>query len=191
MEYSGAGGKLIHEKNQKQKISWHCPFNFHIHVSVSDLYIPRIGHRYMNVGIGNEAALFHFLKYINRNQTFILGSYRPFICSVRRLHRLSESISWNQSLGSLNVYKSTSGVVDTDGNLPEVSLTPAANLLPVSLTRMANLPPVSTTTVVPVAKFTAGVIDTGGKIATGAVDAGGASWRVKYLRNCLKISEMT
>jgi hypothetical protein len=26
MEYSGDGGKLIHEKNQKQKISWHCPF---------------------------------------------------------------------------------------------------------------------------------------------------------------------
>ncbi len=26
MRYSGAGGKLIHEKNQKQKISWHCPF---------------------------------------------------------------------------------------------------------------------------------------------------------------------
>ncbi len=29
MEYSGDGGKLIHEKNQKQKISWHCPFNIH------------------------------------------------------------------------------------------------------------------------------------------------------------------
>jgi hypothetical protein len=28
MEYSGAGGKLIHEKNQKQKISWHCPFKY-------------------------------------------------------------------------------------------------------------------------------------------------------------------
>ncbi len=26
MEYSGAGGTLIHEKNQKQEISWHCPF---------------------------------------------------------------------------------------------------------------------------------------------------------------------
>jgi hypothetical protein len=26
MEYSGAGWKLIHEKNQKQKISCHCPF---------------------------------------------------------------------------------------------------------------------------------------------------------------------
>ncbi len=27
MGYSGAGGKLIDEKNQKQKISLHCPFN--------------------------------------------------------------------------------------------------------------------------------------------------------------------
>ncbi len=26
MGYSGAGGKLIDEKNQKQKISWHYPF---------------------------------------------------------------------------------------------------------------------------------------------------------------------
>ena len=26
MGYSGAWRKLIHEKNQKQKISWHCPF---------------------------------------------------------------------------------------------------------------------------------------------------------------------
>ncbi len=29
MGYSGAWGKLIHEKNQKQKISWHCPFKMH------------------------------------------------------------------------------------------------------------------------------------------------------------------
>ncbi len=26
LDYSGAGGKLIDVKNQKQKISWHCPF---------------------------------------------------------------------------------------------------------------------------------------------------------------------
>ncbi len=26
MVYWGAWGKLIHEKNQKSKISWHCPF---------------------------------------------------------------------------------------------------------------------------------------------------------------------
>ncbi len=28
MGYSGAGGKLIHKINQKQKISWHCPFKW-------------------------------------------------------------------------------------------------------------------------------------------------------------------
>jgi hypothetical protein len=28
MVYSGAWGKLTHEKNQKSKISWHCPFNY-------------------------------------------------------------------------------------------------------------------------------------------------------------------
>ncbi len=58
--------------------------NFHIHVSVSNLYIPRIGlpillqpnrqtdpkniemaHRYMKVGTGNEAAQFHFREYRN------------------------------------------------------------------------------------------------------------------------------
>jgi hypothetical protein len=58
-----------------------CLPNFHIHVSVSDLYIPRINllilpqpnrqtdpwniymqitHRYINVRIGNEAVQLHF-----------------------------------------------------------------------------------------------------------------------------------
>ncbi len=38
MEYSGAGGKLIHEKNQKQKISWHCPFKLHALLSNTPEY---------------------------------------------------------------------------------------------------------------------------------------------------------
>jgi hypothetical protein len=28
MEYSGAWGKLIHQKTLKLKISWHCPFKY-------------------------------------------------------------------------------------------------------------------------------------------------------------------
>ncbi len=32
MQYCGAGGKLIQEKNQKQKISWHCPFKPHLKI---------------------------------------------------------------------------------------------------------------------------------------------------------------
>jgi hypothetical protein len=39
MEYLWAWGTLIHEKNLISKISCQAPFN----VSVSDLYIPRIG----------------------------------------------------------------------------------------------------------------------------------------------------
>ncbi len=39
MEYSGAGGKLIHEKNQKQKISWHCPFELIIFTNFKNFNI--------------------------------------------------------------------------------------------------------------------------------------------------------
>jgi hypothetical protein len=36
MGYSGAGGKLIDEKNQKQKISWHCPFKSESHLEENE-----------------------------------------------------------------------------------------------------------------------------------------------------------
>ncbi len=39
MDYSGAGGKLIHQKNQKQKISWHCLFNYGIELIQSTFYL--------------------------------------------------------------------------------------------------------------------------------------------------------
>jgi hypothetical protein len=54
------------------------------------------------------------------------------------------------------------GVIDTGGNLPLASLTPAA-----------NLPPVSTTQGDLVAKFAASVVDTCGKFAACVIDTGG------------------
>jgi hypothetical protein len=65
--------------------------------------------------------------------------------------------------------KFAAGVVDTVGNLPPASLTPAA----VSLTPVANLQPVSTTQGELVAKYAAGVVDTSGKFAAGVVNTVG------------------
>ncbi len=39
MVYSGAWGKLIHEKNQKQKISWHCPFKGWLVFALVSMYL--------------------------------------------------------------------------------------------------------------------------------------------------------
>ncbi len=49
MVYSGAWGKLNHEKNQKQKISWHCPFKYgHADVTINRVmwYLDLFGHNY-------------------------------------------------------------------------------------------------------------------------------------------------
>ncbi len=37
MVFSGAWGKLIHEKNQKQKILWHCPFKLCVLIPIRNI----------------------------------------------------------------------------------------------------------------------------------------------------------
>ncbi len=46
MVYSGAWGKLIPEKKQKSKISWHCPFKPLDSVKVIEMYRITTGEHY-------------------------------------------------------------------------------------------------------------------------------------------------
>ncbi len=68
MEYSEAGGKLIHEKNQKQKISWHCPFkpapSFLLSTSPGQL------------DVQYPLYLYNVLNSSIYNQTVISGGYK-------------------------------------------------------------------------------------------------------------------
>ncbi len=92
--------------------------NFHIRVSMSDLYIPRIGlhfpaeqadrsWKYVNLSQIYEWRNWDtehynsvleikgsFLGIHNGNQTFILDSHRPFICSVDKKQTLKSDVPW-------------------------------------------------------------------------------------------------
>ncbi len=62
MEYSGAGGELIREKNQKQKISWRCPFmeprnRFQEPIPLANVVWARICKRLRNPGIDSKEPI--------------------------------------------------------------------------------------------------------------------------------------
>ncbi len=60
MGYSGAGGKLFNEKNQEQKISWHCP----IKPLLADF------HLFQSIGLKNSSYLMknhHIVHFLLQN----------------------------------------------------------------------------------------------------------------------------
>jgi len=88
MGYSGAGGKLIHEKNQKQKISWHCPFKDIDHLGPK--YIPIICHLWDSrcfslVPTFKQGILYEYNKLVIFNNTVdpvLLFLFEKFIKTI-------------------------------------------------------------------------------------------------------------
>ncbi len=70
MVYSGAWGKLIHEKNQKSKISWHCPFK----VVVPARQAAQPG------GIGALELILELLKSLKIPPLYSVRQHRVFLC---------------------------------------------------------------------------------------------------------------
>ncbi len=83
MEYSGAGGgggKLIHEKNQKQKISWHCPFkSLLLPVLVNDLCYSSARKVWTMLGV---TYAFRFLFCQKRSSAVVSIRIRDFVYCV-------------------------------------------------------------------------------------------------------------
>ncbi len=95
MGYSEAGGKLIDEKNQKQKISWHCPFNLRsIFPSTAEsiLCICFSYRRALHLSSYCKfLALFSSFLY-NKEQLYIRGSFHSAVGLIPHMYRMYSTV---------------------------------------------------------------------------------------------------
>ncbi len=98
MEYSGAGGKLIHEKKQKQKISWHCPFKFVSPIySYDDFWSHAVSHVNPEKLVFLKSALFwYFTSLVDRGHIILSARGLDLVAEW-----LAEGKSYNGPIGSI------------------------------------------------------------------------------------------
>jgi hypothetical protein len=145
MVYSGAWGKLIHEKNQKSKISWQCHeifcfwFFYFFHESVS---------------IQPQSIPYRLIQIFSK----ICGDIRKSRCTTGINGQGGKfATSVNDTGGKI-----AAGINDTGGKFATgISTTPA------------NISTIFPSVVDTGGKFATGVNDTGGKFATGVNDTSG------------------
>ncbi len=89
MGYSGAWGKMFHEKNMKSKISWHCPFK--LPFACTKLYkVKSADSRCHSWPTGNYVSELNLLKgpptHTHRWRKYILrGEGRDFTCNTAEM----------------------------------------------------------------------------------------------------------
>ncbi len=98
MGYSGAGGKLIHKRNQKQKISWHCPFKKELksikyHKSNKSLSISRICNSsllsWTRMYLHLERSYTQLKKYISFVRCYPRCSMLPISTELKNIYTMT------------------------------------------------------------------------------------------------------
>ncbi len=82
MVHSDASGKLIHEKNQKSKISWHCPFKYYILEAGGHFYVALLKKKFFRWSVEPLICRAFGTASVLRTSTTHGWSREPLMCST-------------------------------------------------------------------------------------------------------------